>query len=280
MTDQKNITPTTGKRGRVLVIAGSDSGGGAGIQGDIKAITATGGYAMTAITALTVQNTLGVYDTHPVPPAFIRAQAQAVLSDLGADAIKTGMLANAAIVELVARILVEDTRNAFCVVDPVMVSKGGAVLLEERALGAIVSVLVPLAGLLTPNAPEAERLTGIAVADIHGQRRVAERLLYKGAKAVLIKGGHLAGPVIRDLLATPEGEHFFESERLDTPHTHGTGCTLASAIASFVAQGRDLSDAVAQARTYLWRAIQCAPGFGAGHGPVDHGWTLRNEIRA
>ena len=275
MADQKNITPTAGKQGRVLVIAGSDSGGCAGIQGDIKAITATGGYAMTAITALTVQNTLGVYDIHAVPPAFIRAQARAVLSDLGADAIKTGMLANAAIVELVARILVEDAKNAFCVVDPVMVAKGGAALLEEKALGAIRSVLVPLAGLLTPNAPEAERLTGIAVQDVNGQRRAAERLLNKGAKAVLIKGGHLPGMVICDLLADPEGEQFFESERLETRHTHGTGCTLASAIASFVAQGHDLPDAVSQARTYLWRAIQSAPGFGAGHGPLDHGWALR-----
>lgn len=266
-------------RGRVLVIAGSDSGGGAGVQADIKAITAMGGYAMTAITALTVQNSLGVFDVHPVPPAFIRAQMEAVVTDLGTDAIKTGMLASVAIVELVAEALDSLCPGKPAIVDPVMVAKGGAPLLETKAIAAMVTLMVPRAFLLTPNAPEAERLTGTAVSDVSGQRRAAERLLRAGARAVLVKGGHVGGSVITDVLATERGEMLFESKRIETRHTHGTGCTLASAIAAGIAQGTPLPDAVDDARAYLAEAIARAPGFGAGHGPLDHAWPMRGIRR-
>ena len=262
-------------RGRVLVVAGSDSGGGAGIQADIKAITMTGGYAMTAITAITVQNTLGVTDVVAVPLRTIRDQIASVASDLGADIIKTGMLGTVETVETVAEALDTHAPGVGRVVDPVMVAKGGHPLLEERAVEAVRSILVPGATLLTPNAPEAARLTGIEVETLDGQRRAAERLLRAGARAVLVKGGHVQGARFTDLLATPEGELFFEAERIETTSTHGTGCTLASAIASHLAQGRSLEDAVDAARTYVLGAIRHAPGLGAGHGPLDHGWRLR-----
>jgi hydroxymethylpyrimidine/phosphomethylpyrimidine kinase len=263
-------------RGRVLIIAGSDSGGGAGIQADIKAVTALGGYAATAVTAITVQNTLGVSAVHPVPVDVIEAQARAVLGDLGADAIKTGMLGDVATVEAVARILAEAGVPA--VVDPVMIAKGGAALLEPAAIAAVRELLLPRAALLTPNAPEAAALTGIAVATADDQRRAGEALLAAGAGAVLMKGGHLPGPRVFDLLLTPEGDCAFEAERLDTRHTHGTGCTLASACATGLAQGLTLVDAVARAWAYVQEAIARAPGFGAGHGPIDHGWPMRGRV--
>ncbi len=274
----------TGFRGRVLVIAGSDSGGGAGIQADIKSVTALGGYAMTAITALTVQNSLGVFGVHAVPPEFIRAQMEAVVKDLGTDAIKTGMLANIAIVELVAEALDSLCPGIPAIIDPVMVAKGGAPLLEAKAVEAMRALMVPRAFLLTPNAPEAERLTGIAVNNVSGQRRAAERLMRAGARAVLLKGGHLegghsGGDQITDVLATEQGELIFESPRIHTRHTHGTGCTLASAIAARIAQGDRLPDAVDTARAYLAEAIKRAPGFGAGHGPLDHAWPMRESRR-
>jgi hydroxymethylpyrimidine/phosphomethylpyrimidine kinase len=262
-------------RGRVLIIAGSDSGGGAGIQADIKAVTALGGYAATAVTAITVQNTLGVSAVHPVPLAIIEAQARAVLDDIGADAIKTGMLGDAATVELAARIIAEAGVPA--VVDPVMVAKGGAALLDPAAVAAVRERLVPRAALLTPNAPEAEALTGIAVASIDDQRRAGEALLQAGAGAVLMKGGHVPGPRVLDLLLTPDGECAYEAERIDTRHTHGTGCTLASACATGLAEGQTLVDAVARAWAYVQEAIARAPGFGAGHGPLDHAWPLRGR---
>jgi hydroxymethylpyrimidine/phosphomethylpyrimidine kinase len=262
-------------RGRVLIIAGSDSGGGAGIQADIKAVTALGGYAATAVTAITVQNTLGVSAVHPVPLAIVEAQARAVLDDIGADAIKTGMLGDAATVELAARIIAEAGVPA--VVDPVMVAKGGAALLDPAAVAAVRERLVPRAALLTPNAPEAEALTGIAVASIDDQRRAGEALLQAGAGAVLMKGGHVPGPRVLDLLLTPDGECAYEAERIDTRHTHGTGCTLASACATGLAEGQTLVDAVARAWAYVQEAIARAPGFGAGHGPLDHAWPLRGR---
>lgn len=268
-------TAAAAARGRVLVVAGSDSGGGAGIQADIKAITMTGGYAMTAITAITVQNTLGVTDVVAVPQRTIRDQIASVASDLGADIIKTGMLGTVETVETVAEALDTHAPGVGRVVDPVMVAKGGHPLLEERAVEAVRSILVPGATLLTPNAPEAARLTGIEVETLDGQRRAAERLLRAGARAVLVKGGHVQGARFTDLLATPDGELFFEAERIETTSTHGTGCTLASAIASYLAQDRSLEDAVDAARTYVLGAIRHAPGLGAGHGPLDHGWRLR-----
>ncbi|MDB5419337.1 MAG: thiD [Phenylobacterium sp.] len=262
--------------GRVLIIAGSDSGGGAGIQADIKTVTALGGYAATAITAVTVQNTLGVSAVHPIPPHIITAQARAVLDDIGADAIKTGMLGDLAAVRAVAELLAGVAVPV--VIDPVMVAKGGAALIESSAVAVVRELLVPRAALLTPNAPEAEALTGLAIASLDDQRRAAEVLLAAGAAAVLMKGGHLAGDRVTDLLITPAGETAFEAERIATRHTHGTGCTLASACATGLAQGLPLTEAVARAWAYVQEAIARAPGFGAGQGPLDHGWPLRGRV--
>ncbi len=261
--------------GRVLIIAGSDSGGGAGVQADIKTVTALGGYAATAITAVTVQNTLGVTGVHPIPLSVIEAQARAVLSDIGADVIKTGMLGDAATVDLVARLLAEVGVPA--VVDPVMVAKGGASLLAADAVAAVRERLIPHAALLTPNAPEAATLTGLTVETTDDLRRAGDVLLGAGARAVLMKGGHVAGERVVDLLLTHDGETAFEGERIDSRHTHGTGCTLASACATGLAQGLPLEAAVARAWDYVHEAMLQAPGFGSGHGPLDHGWPLRGR---
>jgi hydroxymethylpyrimidine/phosphomethylpyrimidine kinase len=266
----------TQSRGRVLIIAGSDSSGGAGVQADIKTVTALGGYAATAITAITVQNTLGVSGVYPIPPEVVEAQAAAVLDDIGADALKTGMLGDVAMVEAVARVLDRAT-GIPAVIDPVITAKGGASLLASGAVAALRSLLVPRAALLTPNAPEAEALTGLTVATTDDLRRTGEALLRAGAAAVLMKGGHVAGARVCDLLMTPEGETLFEGERLDTRHTHGTGCTLASACAVGLAQGLPLVEAAARAWDYVHEAMLRAPGFGAGHGPLDHGWPLRGR---
>jgi len=263
-------------RGRVLIIAGSDSSGGAGIQADIKTVTALGGYAATAITAITVQNTLGVSGVFPVPVEIVEAQARAVLDDIGADAIKTGMLGDRAVVEAVARIL-GSAPGVPAVVDPVMIAKGGASLLAADAVDALKVLLVPRAALLTPNAPEAEALTGLAVATTDDLRRAGAALLKAGAQAVLMKGGHVPGERVVDILMTGDGETMFEAERIDTRHTHGTGCTLASACAAGLAQGRPLVEAVARAWNYVQEALVRAPGFGQGHGPLDHGWPLRGK---
>ncbi len=260
--------------GRVLIIAGSDSGGGAGVQADIKTVTALGGYAATAITAITVQNTLGVSAAWPVPGEVIEAQARAVLDDIGADVIKTGMLGDAEVVERVARLL--DFAGLPAVIDPVMVAKGGARLLADDAVKYVRTLLVPRAALLTPNAPEAESLTGLAVETTDDLRRAGAALLALGAGAVLMKGGHVAGDRVVDVLMTPYGETVFEGERIDTRHTHGTGCTLASACATGLAQGLSLEAAAARAWDYVHRAMLQAPGLGRGHGPLDHGWPLRD----
>jgi len=262
--------------GRVLIIAGSDSGGGAGIQADIKTVTALGGYAATAITAITVQNTLGVSGVHPIPIDVVEAQARAVLDDIGADVIKTGMLGDAAMVEAVARIL-DSAPGVPAVIDPVMVAKGGANLLAVEAVGAVRALLIPRAALLTPNAPEAQALTGLPAATTDDLRRAGEALLAAGAKAVLMKGGHVAGDRVIDVLMTPAGETAFEGERIDTRQTHGTGCTLASACAASLAQGLPLTEAVARAWAYVREAMLRAPGFGRGHGPLDHGWPMRGK---
>ena len=262
------------RAGRVLAIAGSDSGGGAGIQADIKTITALGGYAASAITAITVQNTLGVSEVFLLPPALVTAQARAVLDDIGADAIKLGMLGSAAVVECVAALLA-DWPDIPVVLDPVMAAKGGAPLSDGPGVEALKSRLIPRAALLTPNAPEAAALTGLAVETLDAARRAAEALLRRGAAAVLLKGGHIAGERVIDLLATAHGETLFEGPRIETRHTHGTGCTLASACATGLAQGLPLTDAVARAWAYVAEAIRHAPGLGAGHGPLDHAWPLK-----
>ena len=259
--------------GRVLVIAGSDSGGGAGLQADIKTITVLGGHASTAVTAVTVQDTLNVHSVFPIPPDVVRAQGLAVLADIGADALKLGMLGDAALVEVAAE-LIDVAGGAPAVVDPVMTAKGGASLASDAAVQALRALLIPRAALLTPNAPEAEALTGLAVQTPDDLRRAAEALLEAGAQAVLVKGGHLQGDRVVDVLVTSAGETRYESGRIDSRHTHGTGCTLASAIATHLARGRPLEAAVAAARDYVRGAILHAPGFGAGHGPLHHGWPL------
>ena len=263
--------------GRVLVIAGSDSGGGAGVQADIKTVTALGGYAASAITAVTVQDTLGVHGVHPIPPPIIAAQVRAVLADIGADAIKTGMLGSAAAAEAVLGALA-GWPDIPLVVDPVMVAKGGARLLDDATLAPLAR-LIARAVLVTPNAPEAEALTGLPVASADDQRAAGEALLRSGARAVLMKGGHIPGRRVVDILITPSGETMFEGERIATRHTHGTGCTLASACAAGLAQGMGLEAAVARAWAYTAEAIRRAPGFGAGAGPLDHGWPLRPDRR-
>lgn len=263
-------------QGRVLILAGSDSGGGAGVQADIKTVTALGGYAATAITAITVQNTLGVSGVYPIPPEVVEAQAAAVLDDIGADALKTGMLGDVAMVEAVARVL-DRAAGVPAVIDPVITAKGGAALLPGGAIEAVRALLVPRAALLTPNAPEAEALTGLTVATTDDLRRAGEVLLRAGAAAVLMKGGHVAGDRVADVLMTPAGETVFEGERLETRHTHGTGCTLASACAVGLAQGMPLTPAVARAWDYVHQAMLRAPGFGQGHGPLDHAWPVRER---
>lgn len=265
----------TDKKGRVLIIAGSDSGGGAGLQADIKTVTALGGYAMNAVTAITVQSTRGVTGIHAVPPAIVAAQIDAVMSDLGADAWKIGMLGDAATIRAVVPAARALPREIPIVLDPVMIAKGGAALLEPGAMASLRAELAPLAAVITPNAPEAAALTGLPVDDLEGQKRAGAALVQMGAQAALVKGGHVEGAMVRDVLVTAAGVEVFEDARIDTKATHGTGCTLASAIATGLAQGLDVRAAVVRARSYLRRAILAAPGFGGGHGPLGHGWPLK-----
>jgi hydroxymethylpyrimidine/phosphomethylpyrimidine kinase len=264
--------------GRVLVIAGSDSGGGAGIQADIKTVTAFGAYAATAITALTAQNTLGVHAVHMVPPEFVARQIAVVLDDIGADVIKTGMLGDTATVEVVCDALMRHAEGVPVVVDPVMVATTGARLLEADALAMLRRRLLPLACVITPNLPEAEALAGMTIADVAAMHRAAQAMLALGVPAVLLKGGHLPGDVVVDLLATADGVEEFVAPRIVSRHTHGTGCTLASAVAAGLAQGLGLRDAVVRARDYVRAAIAAAPGFGAGHGPLNHAVTMSPAV--
>lgn len=261
--------------GRVLILAGSDSGGGAGLQADVKTVTALGGHAATAVTAITVQNSLGVSHAEALSPDLVDAQARAVLEDLGADALKTGMLRTPEIIECVAALL--DEADLPAVIDPVMTAKGGASLADDAAVAALKALLIPRATLLTPNAPEAEALTGLAVTDAASARRAGEHLLALGAKAVLMKGGHLTEASVIDQLITIDQVIFLEAPRQSTRHSHGTGCTLASACAVGLAQGLDLEAAVRRAHAYVQGALAHAPGIGRGHGPLDHGWMLRED---
>lgn len=260
---------------RVLVVAGSDSGGGAGIQADIKTITMLGGYAATAVTAVTVQNTIGVTAVHPLSPEAVAAQMRAVLCDIGADAIKLGMLHDAGIISAVVAVLAEDAPGTPVILDPVMVAKGGAGLLDTAAETALREELLPRARLVTPNIPEAAALTGLAIENVDAMKKAGEQLKRQGAEAVLVKGGHLAGPVISDILVSDEGVEVFTTPRIESRHTHGTGCTLASALAVHLARKMPLSQAVARARAYVQEAIRQAPGFGGGHGPLEHAHVLR-----
>ena len=263
--------------GRVLIVAGSDSGGGAGIQADIKTVTALGGYAMTAVTALTAQNTRGVFSIHDVPADFVAEQMRVVLSDIGADCVKVGMLHTPDVIEAVCDVLEAEAaaggRRVPIVVDPVMVAKGGESLLAPEAMASLKARMIPLADVLMPNVAEAEALTGLTLRGPDDAGPAARKLAASGA--VLLKGGHLPGATVIDILAV-DGEivEVFESPRIDTPHTHGTGCTLASATATGLAQGMAVRDAVARARRYVHEAILTAPGLGHGHGPLNHAHTV------
>ena len=252
---------------RVLTIAGSDSGGGAGIEADIKTISALGAYACTAITAVTAQNTLGVKGVHTLPAEFVALAIKTVLDDIGVDAIKLGMLANEAIIRAAAASL---PANIPVVLDPVMVATSGAVLLEEGAIAALRAKLLPRATLVTPNLPEAAKLTGLPVGTEEERIAAGRALIAMGAQAALVKGGHGDEDVLTDYLITADAVEAISLPRLRSTSTHGTGCTMASAIATGLAQNMSLFESVRRARHYLQQAIRTAPGFGKGHGPVNH----------
>jgi hydroxymethylpyrimidine/phosphomethylpyrimidine kinase len=260
-------------RPRALSIAGSDSGGGAGIQADLKTFSALGVFGMTAITAVTVQNTKGVLSFEELSPHTVAEQIRAVAGDIGVDAAKTGMLASAPIVEAVAE-AIEETRLANVVVDPVFVSKHGHPLLEENAVEALKRLILPLASLVTPNLPEAAGLAGFDVHTPDDMRRAASAILQLGPRAVLVKGGHLKGDRATDLFADGAVEEWVDAERIDTPHTHGTGCTLSAAITAHLARGSSLEDAVRAGKVFVTEAIRHALPLGEGIGPVDHLWSV------
>ena len=264
-------------KGRVLIIAGSDPSGGAGIQADIKTVTALGGYAATAITALTVQNTQGVSAVYAVAPELVIAQIDAVLSDIGADAIKIGMIADRDMALVLAERLESVSGNIPIVLDPVLAATSGDVLAGEGVGGVILEKLAPLCALITPNRVETEALTGLQIAAEADMVEAGAVLIRAGADAALIKGGHMPGNEIKDVLATAEGVKSFSNLRLKASSTHGTGCTLASAIATSLAQSVDLEEATARAINYVRKAIETAPGYGAGHGPLNHAHTVKSE---
>jgi hydroxymethylpyrimidine/phosphomethylpyrimidine kinase len=264
---------------RALTIAGSDSGGGAGIQADLKTFAAYRVFGASALTAITAQNTVAVTAVHVVPEAVVRAQIDAVLGDIGADAVKTGMLATAGIVRTVAAALAAHRPPAI-VVDPVMIAKSGDTLLDAPAVAALREFLLPRADLITPNAPEAAALSGHEVHSLATQREAAIRLHALGAKAVLVKGGHLPGDDVVDVFYDGRELHELRGPRIVSTHTHGTGCTLASAIAAGLALGQPMRAAIEDARAYVAGAIAHAPRLGRGHGPLDHGWRQRAAAEA
>jgi len=259
------------RRPRALTIAGSDSGGGAGIQADLKTFTAFGVYGASAITAITAQNTIGVRAIHEVPADIVAAQIDAVLDDIGADAAKTGMLFSVEIVEAVAERL---RAHAFTplVVDPVMVAKSGDALLRPEAVQAMLRLILPLAAVVTPNAPEAAVLSGVEVVDTESAREAARRIFDLGPALVIVKGGHLDGETSDDLMFDGRAFEILSGKRIDTPHTHGTGCTFSAAIAASLALGLEPAVSAREARAFLQGAIEHSEPLGAGHGPVNHFW--------
>ena len=261
-------------RPRALTIAGSDSGGGAGIQADLKTFSALGVYGMSAITAVTVQNTLGVSGYEALSPDTVAGQIRTVVTDIGVDAAKTGMLASREIVEAVAGAVAE-TAVPNLVVDPVFVSKHGHALLAEDAVGSLRARILPLATLVTPNLPEAAGLAGFSVGTTEDMERAAEAILQLGSGAVLVKGGHLeSSGRADDLFMDATRTEWIRGERIDTPHTHGTGCTLSAAIAAYLAGGRELLDAVRAGKAFVTEAIRHALALGGGIGPVDQLWSI------
>lgn len=260
---------------RVLSIAGSDSGGGAGIEADLKTCTALGVHGMAAVTAITAQNTVGVFGVRDVPPDLVAQQIDVVAEDIGVDAAKTGMLSSSAIIEAVAESL---TRNMIrnLVVDPVMIAKSGDALLQDEARSALKDLLLPAALVVTPNIPEAEVLSGLVIASEEAVVAAAEKIIELGPRYVLMKGGHLEGPEACDYLFDGENVDTFRSPRIDTPNTHGTGCTYSAAIAAYIARGLDVPESVERAKAYLTRAIETSLPLGNGHGPLNHGWPLES----
>jgi hydroxymethylpyrimidine/phosphomethylpyrimidine kinase len=263
---------------RILTIAGSDSGGGAGIQADLKAITLLGGYGMSVITALTAQNTVGVQAIHEVPARFVEKQIDSVLSDIGVDAVKTGMLANQEIIDVVSK-KIRQYKVKKLVLDPVMISKSGAPLLQKDAQGALIKKMIPLALIITPNLMEASVLAGFEVSSVEGMRKAAQRIHQLGAKHVVVKGGHLRGSAM-DLLYDGARYQEIETPRIETKNTHGTGCTFASAIATLLARGEPVSEAVRKAKIFITLAIQSSFSLGKGIGPTNPSvYALRETER-
>ena len=275
------MTTPTQRYARVLTIAGSDSGGGAGIQADLKTFAALGCYGMSAITALTAQNTRGVSGIHAVPPTFLKAQLQAVIEDIGVDAVKLGMLHAPEVVEVMAW-AIDHYRLPNVVLDPVMVATSGDRLIAAETVERLVAELYPRTVLVTPNLDEAALLVGHAIADADALEGAAAELLAQGARGVLLKGGHLPGDEVVDLLALADGErHRFAASRIQSRNLHGTGCTLSSAIACGLALGKPLPEAVAHARDYVRGAMQAAVTVkvGEGHGPLNHGFAPQPTVR-
>lgn len=257
-----------------LTIAGSDSGAGAGIQADLKTFAALGVYGTSAITAITAQNTLGVTGVWPLDPRAVRAQIEAVASDLRPAATKIGMLANTDVISIVADAIVQlELPNV--VLDPVMVAKGGDRLLDQNASESLIRLLLPLALVVTPNIPEAEALTGRSIGNVREQRDAALRLVALGARSVVVKGGHLTGPAT-DVWSDGTTTREFSADRIASRHTHGTGCTFSSAVAAGLAKGLSPEEAIVAAKAYVTGAIQQAPGLGHGHGPLHHFWNQRS----
>ncbi|WP_370296013.1 bifunctional hydroxymethylpyrimidine kinase/phosphomethylpyrimidine kinase [Rossellomorea marisflavi] len=257
---------------KVLTIAGSDSGGGAGIQADIKTFQELGVFGMSAITAVTAQNTFGVHGIHPVPPSFVEEQMDAIATDLSPDAVKTGMLVDREMISIVAA-SIEQRGWRRVVVDPVMVAKGGASLLHEGAVDALIHELIPLSYVITPNLPEAEKMTGIKIHTTEDQKKAAKIIHTMGADNVIIKGGHLqdsASDLVTDLLYDGEHFHTFTSRRFHTRHTHGTGCTYSAAITAQIAKGHTVHEAVSLAKKFISSAIEHTLELGEGHGPTNH----------
>ena len=268
-------TTTENTTARVLVIAGSDSGGGAGIQADIKTCAAYGVYSTTAITAVTAQNTLGVQAVHMLPAELVTQQIKSVMDDIGADVIKIGMLGTQEIIEAVAKAV--DDVDAFVVLDPVMVATSGDSLLDAGAVEAMKNTLIPVCDLVTPNIPEAQILTGQTLEDTDAMTKAGEILLGMGAYAALIKGGHMDSPMVFDVLVSEDGNNLMSGPRVHSRHTHGTGCTLASAIAAGMALGTPLDAAVLSARDFVYDAIRTTPKLGGGNGPLNHGLSVKGE---
>lgn len=266
---------------RVLAIAGSDSGGGAGIQADIKAISATGSYAASAITAITIQNTMGVEDVYPMPHDIVSRQIECVINDIGVDAIKIGMLQSSDVIRGIRKSLerceLPDAPGHNIVLDPVMVSTSGHRLIEESAIETLTKTLIPAARIITPNIPEAEVLSGMKIESNNDMTFIAKYLAKKWEVSVLLKAGHMSDRKVNDILYDNENDEmlFLPSKRINTPNTHGTGCTLSSALASYLAQGMSLDDAVRAAKKYIVKAIESGAHYkiGHGHGPVNHFWA-------